>query len=60
MNAELLTILQHAVGADEFGRGGGYRNHFVTGEGSKDWPLCRELVRMNLMTDHGARFARWR
>lgn len=35
MKASLLNILQHSLGLDEYGRGTPYRNHFVTGEGSK-------------------------
>ena len=42
-----LEILQHAVGADEYGQGGGYRNHFCAGPA--DEPDCRALVEMGLM-----------
>lgn len=47
-----LEILQHALGVDRFGRGESYRNHFVTGQGSDDWPDCFVLVFMGLMTRH--------
>ena len=47
-----LHILQHSLGADEFGRGRQHRNHFVTGEGSVDHPHCLALVEMGLMTRH--------
>ena len=50
MNLKLLHILQHSLGADEFGRGGGYRDHFVTGEGSMDHADCMELVEAGFMT----------
>jgi hypothetical protein len=30
-----------------------YRNHFVTGQGTSDWPNCNELVAMDLMWDNG-------
>lgn len=50
MNEKLLHILQHSLGADEYGRGGGYRDHFVTGEGSKDHSDCMELVEAGFMT----------
>ena len=50
MNPNLLHILQHSLGADEFGRGGGYRDHFVTGEGSMDHADCMELVEAGFMT----------
>lgn len=44
-----LHILQHSLGVDEYGLGEQYRNHFVTGEGSVDWPVCNELVHRGLM-----------
>lgn len=45
----VLHILQHSLGCDEFGRGTMYRNHFVTGEGSDDYPICMEAVALGLM-----------
>lgn len=50
-----LSILQHAIGRDEYGqpRSAGnpeFRNHFVTGEGSTDYPTCMALVGQGLMT----------
>lgn len=47
-----LHILQHSIGADQYGRivRGGGRNHFVTGEGSRDHPHCVGLVAAGLMT----------
>jgi hypothetical protein len=45
-----LGILQHALGVDAHGQGRQYRNHFVTGEGSDDYPTCMELVTAGLMT----------
>ena len=50
MNSK-LHILQHSLGLDQYGAGRQYRNHFVTGEGSDDFPLCRELVAEGLMTE---------
>lgn len=47
VTAEQLSILQHALGHDQYGRGGGYRNHFCAG--GKDEDICRELVAMGLM-----------
>lgn len=44
-----LHILQHSLGIDQFGQGEQYRNHFVTGEGSKDHPDCMALVAAGLM-----------
>jgi hypothetical protein len=52
MSEAQLHILQHSIGADEYGhivRGGG-RNYFVTGEGSDDYPHCMALVSAGLMT----------
>lgn len=46
----LLHILQHSLGVDQHGQGRQYRNHFVTGEGSDDYPDCMEAVRLGLMT----------
>lgn len=50
-----LHILQHAIGRDEYGRPRSqtnpeFRNHFVTGEGSRDYPHCMALVAAGLMT----------
>lgn len=44
-----LHILQHSLGVDKYGQGNQYRNHFVTGEGSTDYPDCEALVRAGLM-----------
>lgn len=44
-----LHILQHSLGVDQYGRGRRYRNHFVTGEGSTDYPDCCALVDAGLM-----------
>lgn len=55
MNAEQLHILQHSLGLDQYGRGAMYRNHFVTGEGSVDYPHCMALVEaghMNVRKQH--------
>lgn len=46
-----LHILQHSLGLDDYGQGRQYRNHFVTGPGSKDWDACRELVEAGLMVE---------
>jgi hypothetical protein len=48
----VLGILQHALGVDQYGRGRRYRSHFVTGEGSTDYPSCMEAVERGLMTRH--------
>ncbi len=44
-----LLILQHAVGADQYGRSSHYRNHFCTGVGSKDHAACEALVDQGFM-----------
>lgn len=47
MDAEQREILRHALG---LGRGDrDYRNHFVTGPGSTDYPHCEALVAAGLM-----------
>lgn len=53
MNPELLHILQHSLGVDKYGRGNQYRNRFVTGPETTDFPKCIELVGLELMKDHG-------
>lgn len=45
-----LHILQHSLGVDKYGQGEQYRNHFVTGSGSVDYPDCQALVSAGLMT----------
>ena len=47
MTPSQLQILQHSLGADKYGRGGGYRNHFCAG--ADDEPDCRALVEMGFM-----------
>jgi len=49
---EHLHILQHSLGLDDYGQGRQYRNHFVTGPGSKDWDACRALTEAGLMTEN--------
>lgn len=44
-----LSILQHALGVDQHGRGTQYRSHFVTGEGSDDHPTCMALTAEGMM-----------
>lgn len=44
MSPEELHILQHSLGVDQYGRGQMYRDHFVTGEGSVDHPICMALT----------------
>lgn len=50
LSPKQLHILQHALGLDQYGRGSFYRNHFVTGEGSKDHADCMALVALGFMT----------
>lgn len=47
-----LHILQHSLGLDQYGQGRQYRDHFVTGPGSKDYDNCRELVDEGLMKEY--------
>lgn len=55
METELLHILQHSLGVDQYGQGEQYRNHFATGPGSKDFDNCGKLVGLGLMKDLGTR-----
>ncbi|MEZ2220721.1 hypothetical protein [Rhizobium sp. RCC_161_2] len=50
MTPKQLHILQHTLGLDQHGRGTFYRNHFVTGEGSKDHADCMTLVGLGFMS----------
>lgn len=52
MNKDLLHILQHSLGLDQYGQGRDYRNHYVAGP--DDVVKCRELVAMGYMTEHHA------
>lgn len=52
MDKQHLHILQHALGLDQYGQGNMYRNHFVTGEGSKDYDQCMTLTSQGLMIRH--------
>lgn len=47
---EQIEIMRHALG---LGRGTReYRNHFVTGPGTTDYPHCEALVSAGLMRRH--------
>lgn len=50
MDTKHLHILQHSLGLDQYGRGTFYRNHFVTGDGSKDFADCMAIVALGFMT----------
>lgn len=52
MKPELLKILQHTVGVNEYGLGHQYRNHYVAG--GDDVLRCRELVSAGLMRESPA------
>ena len=47
MTERQLHIIQHSVGADKFGRGSFYRNHYCAS--SEMLPICQQLVEMGLM-----------
>ena len=47
MTKPQLHILHHSLGADQYGHGGGHRNHFCAG--GSDEVICRELVAMGFM-----------
>jgi len=55
-----LEVLQHALGRDAYGRrkeglDRDYRNHYVTGEGSESYDVCRDAAEKGLMTEHAGR-----
>lgn len=50
MTEQQLLILRHSLGIGDDGNGRAYRNHFVTGEGSTDYPSCIALVEAGMMT----------
>jgi hypothetical protein len=54
MDNELLHILQHSLGLDQYGQGNQYRNHFCAG--GKDVERCRELVAMGYMREFSPSF----
>lgn len=44
MTEKQIHILRHALGWPK-----NYRNHFVTDEGTDDYPICEELTRNGMM-----------
>jgi hypothetical protein len=50
LTKEQLSILQHALGLDEFGQGRMYRNQFCAA--GRDEDICRSLVELGLMRQH--------
>jgi hypothetical protein len=50
----VLSVLQHALGRDEFGKNRygrpDFRNHFCAG--GDDLPICREAAAQGLMVEH--------
>ena len=49
LDKELLHILQHSLGVNQYGQGRQYRNHYVAGFDDQD--KCRELVALGYMTE---------
>lgn len=49
---EMLKILQHSLGLDEYGQGNQFRNHFVAG--GKDLEVCRQAVIEGFMVERQA------
>lgn len=52
LRPDLLKILQHSLGVDQYGRGRQYRNHYVAG--GDDEARCRELIALGLMEQRGS------
>jgi hypothetical protein len=55
MTPDLLHILQHSLGVDQYGRGQMYRSHFVTSAGYRDHDVCLQLCELGYMVNHGQR-----
>jgi len=49
---EALQVLRHSLGVGERGNKPAYRNHFVTGEGTTNYPTCMALVEVGFMKRH--------
>jgi hypothetical protein len=58
MKPELLHILQHSLGVDQYGQGQQYRNHYAIGQECDTFSLCVELAGMGFMEDTG-KVAMW-
>lgn len=54
LETDLLHILQHSLGLDQYGEGRRYRNHFVTDSTSDDGRKCEQLCALGYMTAHGS------
>lgn len=50
MRKDLLHILQHSLGLDQYGRGRQYRNYYVAGGAAVG--RCQELAAMGYMREH--------
>ncbi|MDQ5988409.1 MAG: hypothetical protein CSYNP_04169 [Syntrophus sp. SKADARSKE-3] len=50
MEPELLHILQHSLGLDQYGNGRQYRNHYVAGSGAVE--NCCALVEAGYMKEY--------
>lgn len=48
-----LSILQHSLGVDKYGRGQQYRSHYVIGPDAKEFEVCQAMTVGGLMNDHG-------
>lgn len=53
LTTEQLQVLQHSVGADQYGRGGGHRNFFGTMQDGRDGKICESLVDLGFMNRTG-------
>jgi hypothetical protein len=52
VNRATLSLLQHALGLDEYGRGTSYRQHYV---GAADAPSLNQMVAEGLLEKRGSR-----
>lgn len=54
MSETRLSILQHALGLDQYGQGSAYRSHYVSGPGSSEWPLLTEMANEGMLANFGS------
>lgn len=54
MSESRLSILQHALGLDQYGQGRPYRSHYVAGPGNSEWSLLGEMADEGLLVNFGS------
>ena len=54
MTKEQIQIIQHSMGCDQYGRGGGHRNYFITDSTRGDGLICESLCEAGFMERTGS------